>query len=185
MGSEALAETEKVANAAGPQPAVEPGPLSKRSWCSTTELPRQATSRLLTHQMFELNQPCLIFLYYKTTNFRKPLIFNNRVLRLPAIVLLNTTFRPETRAFFGYTSKLSEQTHLIRPIYTFMLLCLGVATHLPNLFQVWKNAKFKTYSLIFVNCDFTLFVNTIFRKLGPSSDQSMHEKAFSKDLKFL
>ena len=38
--------------------------------------------------------------------------FNNRVL-LPAIVLLKTRrFDPETRAFFGYTSKLSQQTHL-------------------------------------------------------------------------
>ena len=51
--------------------------------------------------------------------------FNNRVLRLPAlIVLLTRRFDPETRAFFGYTSKLSN-----RPIYTFMLLCLGVATY--------------------------------------------------------
>ena len=33
-------------------------------------------------------------------------------------------FDPETRAFFGYTSKLSN-----RPIYTFKLLCLGVATY--------------------------------------------------------
>ena len=47
-------------------------------------------------------------------------IFNNRVLRLPAlIVLLTRRFDPETRAFFGYTSKLSN-----RLIYTFMLLCL-------------------------------------------------------------
>ena len=50
--------------------------------------------------------------------------FNNRVLRFPAIVLLTRRFDPETRAFFGYTSKLSN-----RPIYTFMLLCLGVATY--------------------------------------------------------
>ena len=35
--------------------------------------------------------------------------------------LLTRRFDPETRAFFGYTSKLSN-----RPIYTFMLLCLGV-----------------------------------------------------------
>ena len=32
---------------------------------------------------------------------------NNRVLRFPAIVLLTRRFDPETRAFFGYTSKLS------------------------------------------------------------------------------
>ena len=53
------------------------------------------------------------------------LVLNNRVLRLPAlIVLLTRRFDPETRAFFGYTSKLSN-----RRIYTFMLLCLGVATY--------------------------------------------------------
>ena len=51
-------------------------------------------------------------------------MFNNRVLRFPAIVLLTRRFDPETRAFFGYTSKLSN-----RPIYTFMLLCLGVAKY--------------------------------------------------------
>ena len=43
-------------------------------------------------------------------------------------------FDPETRAFFGYTSKLSKQIHLY-----FLLLCLGVATHRLKLF--WKNAK--------------------------------------------
>ena len=43
-------------------------------------------------------------------------------------------FDLETRAFFGYTSKLSKQTHL-----TFKLLCLGVATHRLKLF--WKKAK--------------------------------------------
>ena len=39
-GSEATAETEKIANTSA---GIEPGTLSKRSWCSSTELSRQAT----------------------------------------------------------------------------------------------------------------------------------------------
>ena len=35
--------------------------------------------------------------------------FNNRVLRLPAIVYGTRRFDPETRAFFGYTSKRVER----------------------------------------------------------------------------
>ena len=57
--------------------------------------------------------------------------FNNRVLRLPAIVLLNTTFRPGNSGLLGICPSL-----LNRPIYTFMSLCLGVATHRLKLF--WK-----------------------------------------------
>ena len=35
--------------------------------------------------------------------------------------------------------------------------------------------------LIFVNCNFSWFVNTNFSKLGTFSDQNMYEKAFSKN----
>ena len=64
-------------------------------------------------------------IYCLFTDILAGFTFNNRVLRLPALlVLLTRRFDPETRAFFGYTSKLSN-----RPIYTFMLLCLGVATY--------------------------------------------------------
>ena len=61
--------------------------------------------------------------------------FNNRVLRLPAIVLLNTTFRPGN--FFGYTSKLSN-----RPIYTFKLLGqLGIRTAMRSSKIKWSIMK--------------------------------------------
>ena len=35
--------------------------------------------------------------------------------------------------------------------------------------------------LIFVNFSFSWFVNTNFRKFGPSADQNMFEKAFNED----
>ena len=47
--------------------------------------------------------------------------FNNRVLRLPAIVLLNTTFRPGNSGLLRI-----HPSFLNRTIYTFLLLCLGV-----------------------------------------------------------
>ena len=37
--------------------------------------------------------------------------------------LLNTTFRPENSAFFGYTSKLSKQTHLYIFFFVAMSRC--------------------------------------------------------------
>ena len=43
--------------------------------------------------------------------------FNNRVLRLPAIVLLNTTFRP------GNSSLLRVYVQANRSFYNFLLLC--------------------------------------------------------------
>ena len=43
--------------------------------------------------------------------------FNNRVLRLPAIVLLNTTFRPANSGLLRVYVQTSKQTHLYFYVY--------------------------------------------------------------------
>ena len=62
--------------------------------------------------------------------------FNNRVLRLPTIVLLNMTFWPGN---LGPSSGILL-SFLNRPIYTFMLLCLGIAAHCAKI-VLKKNAN--------------------------------------------
>ena len=74
---------------------------------------RSKKAVLLVELTVLISQPFLLALHSTTEFFvfQQPFYWTRR-------------FDQETRAFFGYTSKLSNM-----PIYTFVLLCLGVATY--------------------------------------------------------
>ena len=76
---------------------------------------------------------------YVFTDILAGFTFNSRVLRLQAIVLLKHDV--STRKL-GPSSGI-RPSFLNRPIYTFPLICLGVATHRSKLF--WKKKCYKLF----------------------------------------